>query len=212
MAKEIYIVRHGETEYNRQGIVQGRGVDSNLNEKGTAQGNAFYEHYQNLDFDAIYVSNQKRTHQTVARFADQQGYDLQRFTELDEISWGSQEGKKPSKERSVTYRKVVADWQNGIFDISVEDGETPLEVQNRLKIFLTHLQKQKQAKVLICTHGRTARILICTLLERSLTNMQQYTHQNTGLSKLTQKANGAYRLDKVGNLDHLPLDLRKDHH
>ena len=31
--KEIYIIRHGETDFNKQGIVQGRGVNSDLNEK-----------------------------------------------------------------------------------------------------------------------------------------------------------------------------------
>ena len=40
--KEIYIIRHGETELNRLGIVQGRGVDSDLNDTGRAQAEAFY--------------------------------------------------------------------------------------------------------------------------------------------------------------------------
>ncbi len=37
MDKELYIIRHGETELNRLGIVQGRGVNSDLNdtEQGT---------------------------------------------------------------------------------------------------------------------------------------------------------------------------------
>ncbi|MCY7358013.1 MAG: histidine phosphatase family protein, partial [Rudanella sp.] len=32
--KRIYIIRHGETDYNRRGVVQGSGVDADLNEMG----------------------------------------------------------------------------------------------------------------------------------------------------------------------------------
>ena len=35
--KKIYIVRHGQTEFNKQSIVQGSGVDTELNEKGKWQ-------------------------------------------------------------------------------------------------------------------------------------------------------------------------------
>ena len=36
-AKTFYIIRHGETDLNRQGIIQGRGMNTDLNEKGAAQ-------------------------------------------------------------------------------------------------------------------------------------------------------------------------------
>ena len=50
MPKEIYIIRHGETDYNRQGIVQGQGVDTSLNDLGRRQASAFFEHYRHIDF------------------------------------------------------------------------------------------------------------------------------------------------------------------
>ncbi|HYG15236.1 MAG TPA: histidine phosphatase family protein, partial [Bacteroidia bacterium] len=40
--KTIYLVRHGETEFNRMGIVQGSGVDSELNETGRKQADLFF--------------------------------------------------------------------------------------------------------------------------------------------------------------------------
>ncbi|WP_282456203.1 histidine phosphatase family protein [Chitinophaga sedimenti] len=68
MEKELYIIRHGETDFNRQGIVQGRGVNSDLNAMGVAQAEAFYEHYKHIPFDKVYTSSLKRTHQTVKKF------------------------------------------------------------------------------------------------------------------------------------------------
>ncbi|MFN3940868.1 MAG: histidine phosphatase family protein, partial [Chitinophagales bacterium] len=93
MIKEIYLIRHGETDFNRKGIVQGKGVDSVLNENGIAQSQLFFEAYKQVGFDKIYVSNLKRTFQTVAPFAKLQ-IPVIPHAGLDEISWGVHEGQK----------------------------------------------------------------------------------------------------------------------
>jgi broad specificity phosphatase PhoE len=63
--KSIYLIRHGETDFNRRGVVQGSGVDSLLNEWGEAQAAAFFNAYQHVPFDKIYTSDLKRTHQVI---------------------------------------------------------------------------------------------------------------------------------------------------
>lgn len=42
LVKDIYLIRHGETEYNRKGVVQGSGIDADLNELGQKQAAAFF--------------------------------------------------------------------------------------------------------------------------------------------------------------------------
>ena len=54
--KTIYIIRHGETDYNKQGVIQGRGIDSSLNEMGQQQALQFYRAYHHIGFDIIYTS------------------------------------------------------------------------------------------------------------------------------------------------------------
>jgi bisphosphoglycerate-dependent phosphoglycerate mutase len=39
--KDIYLIRHGETDYNRLGVVQGSGIDADLNDLGRRQAQAF---------------------------------------------------------------------------------------------------------------------------------------------------------------------------
>ncbi len=68
--KDIYLIRHGETDYNRMRVVQGSGIDADLNELGKRQAQAFFEHYQNLALDKIYTSALRRTHQSVKGFID----------------------------------------------------------------------------------------------------------------------------------------------
>ncbi|MFM8834340.1 MAG: histidine phosphatase family protein, partial [Cytophagales bacterium] len=66
--KKIYIIRHGQTDFNLRGIVQGSGVDSSLNDTGRAQANAFFQAYQHVDFDKIYTSKLVRTRESVQQF------------------------------------------------------------------------------------------------------------------------------------------------
>ncbi|HMR56571.1 MAG TPA: histidine phosphatase family protein, partial [Cyclobacteriaceae bacterium] len=66
--KKIYLIRHGQTDFNLKGIVQGSGVDSSLNDRGRAQAEAFYETYKNIAFDKIYTSALRRTRESVIGF------------------------------------------------------------------------------------------------------------------------------------------------
>lgn len=202
--QEIFIVRHGQTDYNLKRIIQGRGVDSHLNNTGRQQALALFENYRHHDFDAVFASALIRTHQTVMPF-ESLGHTIGKHAHLDEIGWGDQEGKRPTRAMNTRYKKMIAAWENGQLDHKTETGESPLEVQARLSAFLEKMYEQGHDKVLICTHGRTARVLICTLLGISLTNMQHYPHKNTGVTHLTLHQN-KYELQGLNCLKHLEDD------
>ena len=199
--QKLYILRHGQTNYNLQKIVQGRGINSDLNETGLTQAKAFFEHYKHLPFCAIYASNLKRTYQTIAHF-ETIGHEIKRFAELDEISWGDHEGRPLTPADKANYMQVKNDWDKGLFHISTQNGESPLDVQKRLQDFLDYLHQQKHESTLICTHGRTSRILLCMLLNQSLHEMDTHKHSNTSLAKLEWK-NDKYELAFSGNVEHL---------
>ena len=55
-ATHLYIVRHGETDFNREGIVQGRGVNTALNELGRQQAAALARRFAPIPLDRIYSS------------------------------------------------------------------------------------------------------------------------------------------------------------
>ena len=67
---KIYIIRHAETEYNNKGIIQGSEVDSDINSTGEKQSLSFFNFYKDYPFDKIYISNLRRTYQTVKHFID----------------------------------------------------------------------------------------------------------------------------------------------
>jgi len=200
--KKIYLIRHGQTEFNKMGIVQGRGVDSSLNEVGIAQADRFYKHYETLPFEKIYISRLKRTKETVSRFIDQ-GIDFEALPGLDEIHWGSKEGKPFNERDHQEYRNVTTQWQQGSTHIKIAGGESPDDVKARQQESLDHIMSnQNERTILICMHGRALRVFMCLLLNYPLKHMSLFPHYNTGLYCITYTGS-YYRVDTVNSLWHL---------
>jgi broad specificity phosphatase PhoE len=201
MEKLLYIVRHGETDFNRQHIVQGQGVDTSLNEKGIEQANLFFNHYKEIEFDLVITSALKRSQETMAPFINQ-GIPWVQYPEINEISWGVQEGKKSTPEMREYYAHIMESWSSGHYDIGIEGGETARQMGDRLKRFVDLIPSFKEEKILICSHGRAMRALICLMKKEPLKNMQQYQHKNTGLYKAKYQ-NGQFEFLLHNDLSHI---------
>jgi broad specificity phosphatase PhoE len=183
--KTIYLIRHGETDFNRQGVVQGSGVDSDLNELGQAQAEAFFQTYQHIPFDKVYTSALKRTHQSVKKFLAK-NLTWEQHQGLNEISWGVREGKIPNNRDNEYYKVLIDSWIDGKTDMPSEGGESPADVISRQKpVIDLILSRPEEKTVLIAMHGRAIRILLTLLLERPLYEMDTFDHANLCLYKLT---------------------------
>jgi len=180
-SKKIYLVRHGQTDFNLQNIVQGSGVDSSLNDRGRAQAQAFFRKYKDIPFDKVYTSALKRTRESVQSFIDQ-GLPVESFAGLNEISWGTKEGFPITPEEDEYYHYMLKQWELGDTTLRIEGGESPDEVVTRMKPVLHHIMNQTDEKtVLICMHGRAIRILMCLILNYPLKSMDMFEHGNLGL-------------------------------
>lgn len=182
MKKTIYFIRHAETEFNRMKIVQGSGVDSDLNEKGKAQGKSFYDNYKEVGFDLILTSNLKRTHQTVQHFIDE-NIPWEKYAELNEMSWGVHEGKKAAPWMEANYQAMVGAWNSGDYTARVPEGESAEELGVRINQFMQMLKGREEKNILVCTHGRTMCAITCYLESRPLMDMHMFKNHNTALTK-----------------------------
>lgn len=200
MEKTLYIIRHGQTDLNLKGIVQGRGVDSPLNETGKRQAEAFYTHYRHVEFDKIYTSTLVRTHQTVALF---KGIPTEQLAGLDEIGWGIYEGREQTPDIMAGFVTLTEGWRRGELDRAVEGGETPNQLAARQRDVLTHiLSRRDERTVLICMHGRAMRVLLCLLIERDIALMDEFPHTNTALYKV-QYDGERFAIVDAYNIEHL---------
>src|ERR1700744_5234281 len=130
--KTLYIVRHGQTDLNKQGIVQGRGMNTDLNEEGRQQARQFFEAYKNVPFDKIYISELRRTQQSIQQFIDL-GIPYEKLAGLDELAWGILEGRESTPDTKTAFMKLVRDWVSGNLDAHIEGGESPNQVMARQK-------------------------------------------------------------------------------
>ncbi|MAR40894.1 MAG: histidine phosphatase family protein [Flammeovirgaceae bacterium] len=195
---KLYIIRHAETEYNKKGIIQGSEVDSDINDVGESQANSFYEYYKDINFDKIYVSDLKRTFQTIRRFT-QNGLSYEKLKEFNEISWGVNQGKSDDLE---DYARLIDTWLAGNLDNKFEEGESPNEMSVRLVKGFNKVLDDDYDTVLLCIHGRALRILLSKIIDNDLTKMDKYVHSNTGLYILEYK-NGKYEILGSNLRDHL---------
>ena len=203
--KWIYLVRHGETDYNRLGRIQGSGIDAPLNETGRRQAKAFYDKYADTSFDYIYTSSLRRTLQTVEPFLEK---SIPHHTTplINEISWGIHEGRESDPDMKQTYREMVNAWGEGDLHMRLEGGESAHELRARLENFLEVLKKNDSKRILVCSHGRAIRCLMCLFRDEPMSHMEKYTHANTGLFLLRNERQ-AFTVLLENDTSHLPDDL-----
>ncbi|PTX18387.1 putative phosphoglycerate mutase [Pontibacter mucosus] len=190
MIKKIYLIRHGQTDYNLKSIVQGSGVDSVLNAEGQRQADLFFEKYKEVPFDKVYTSTLQRSIQSVQKFIDL-GIPHERHAGLNEINWGTREGTRITPEEDAYYHSILQTWCEGNTAVCIEGGESPELVYERQKPFVDlMLSRPEEETILICMHGRAMRILLCQLLRYPLRCMDEFEHRNLCL----------YQLDFTGSM------------
>jgi probable phosphoglycerate mutase len=211
LTKTIYLIRHGETEFNRRGVVQGSGIDSDLNELGFLQARAFFDTYQYIEFDKIYTSKLRRTVQSVQAFINL-GIPYEQFEGLNEISWGEKEGKVPNYLEDENYLEIIANWGKGKTDIpAATGGENPEQVMARQKsAFEEIIARSDEQVILVAMHGRAIRILLTHLLDLPLSKMDTFNHSNLCLYRLSYDyQTKKFSLDLANDTEHLTKLLVK---
>ena len=197
----IYLVRHGETAFNKLGIVQGSGIDSDLNDVGRNQAMQLYKMYKSVPFDLILLSNLKRTYQTAQNFIERDNRNFIKLEALNEISWGENEGKELTLEREKKFSDVTESWAKGNLDAKIKNGESAIELFARCQVVVDFLKEnyKKLENVLIVTHGRTLTALHILLTKNLQTEINTFKHPNTSLYK--------YEFDGIEFINTIHKDL-----
>jgi probable phosphoglycerate mutase len=202
ISKKVYLIRHGQTDFNLRNIVQGSGVDTDLNELGKSQATAFFDAYKHVGFDKIYTSALKRSQQSVQQFIDL-GIPHDALVGLNEISWGAKEGHRVTPEEDSHYHFMLEQWRHGHTTLRIEGGESPEDVQTRMKPAVDYIMGRKDEKtILICMHGRAIRILLCHLFHYPLRSMDMFEHRNLCLYLLNYTGT-MFSMEKYNDTDHL---------
>ncbi|XP_035533214.1 fructose-2,6-bisphosphatase TIGAR B [Morone saxatilis] len=137
----LTLVRHGETQYNREKLLQGQGVDTVLSETGFQQGEAVGRYLSDITFNNVFVSNLQRAVQTAEIILRNNthcsGTEMVLEPLLRERGFGIAEGRP--KEHLKNMANAAG---QSCRDYTPPEGETLDQVRLRFKKFLKVLFKQ----------------------------------------------------------------------
>lgn len=143
----IFLARHGETDWNRDGIWQGW-ADPPLNDTGRAQARELAEQLRLVPFDAVYSSDLQRAHETAEIVAAPHGVPVVADPGLREIDIGSWSG--------LTRAEIEERFPGG----ERPDGETREQHAARVLAAVERIARDNAGRrILLVTHGGTMRAL-----------------------------------------------------
>lgn len=153
----FYIVRHGETEWNIQGLIQGH-VDSPLTKAGIKQAKDLAGELKDIHFDRVYASDLLRAKRTAEIITLERKLHVETAKHLRERKFGSFEGK-PVEQLWALDRLTKELSHDEMFRHKVEeDAESDEEIATRLITFLREVAVAHPRKtILIVSHGGTMR-------------------------------------------------------
>ncbi|KAF0682424.1 Aste57867_25437 [Aphanomyces stellatus] len=182
----VYLCRHGQTDYNVEERFQGRGINSELNATGQIQAKKLGLAFQETPLDALYCSFLTRAKVTAAAIGAYHGLAPAVVDGLEEMYFGSCEGRKLDELHDLWAATVHA-WIDGKLDSAWPDGgESPLEVEARgTRALLSVLQTEPPpTRIALVCHGRFNKLLLASLLLHDMTKVETLTQDNTCINIL----------------------------
>lgn len=164
----LYIIRHGETEWNRLGKIQGK-TNIDLSENGRLLARRTAEALKNIDFDFIFSSPLRRAYETAHILKLDREAKIQTDERIAEVGFGPYEGRR-IEERTGNLANFFDD---PIHYEAKGSAESYDEILERAASFLDEkifpLEKEnKNANILISGHGAINRALALHLLGTKL--------------------------------------------
>jgi len=190
----FFLLRHGETAWNKEGRVMGR-LEIPLNRKGIAQAKRIARLLPNLDVHAIYSSPLKRALDTALIQVEQNKMPLKIEPNITEVAFGRWEGYRfDDLIKDDAYLRFL----KSPLKSAVPGGETILGVQKRgLKALQRATREVPKGRILLVSHADVIRAILCHYLRLPLQEFRRLRVDNGSLSVL--EVDGAWAEIKVMN-------------
>lgn len=157
MPKKIILIRHGETDYNKERRMQGW-LDIPLNKAGRDQAKVAAVKLRGTKFDAIYSSDLIRAHETAKIIVKTLKHKINTTEALRERDMGIFSGWAWETERDPIKDALWVEFEttrnSGLLDWNKHQGESTRQMANRISEFMQHLHdNHSNQTVLLTTHG-----------------------------------------------------------
>lgn len=182
----LYIVRHGQTEWNVERRFQGW-LNSPLTEQGVQSAKELAPILKKINLHRKYVSPSDRAVQTMTYALEGDTHDVVLDERIREIGLGPWQGLKHEQVEAL-YPEQVEAFYNQPESFELQDAETYYDIENRVKAFLKdlvedymHQEMVDDYNVLIVTHGVTLMMFQLIFDQMPISEISRYS-----VSKNTQ--------------------------
>lgn len=190
---QVCLVRHGETDWNKQGKVQGR-TDIPLNETGVGQAEQAANHLEKEKWDVLVSSPLKRAKRTAEIIAEAAGID--RIIEMDEFV---------ERDNRETAGMRIADVQTMFPDRKIPGRELDKALQERgLRGLQLLLQQYPGQRILVVAHGGIINAILSSLSNGEI-GTGKTSLKNTSLTRLRYAA-CEWKIEAVNVVAHLAVN------
>ncbi|MCP3097748.1 histidine phosphatase family protein [Myxococcus sp. K15C18031901] len=208
MKTELILLRHGETEWNALGRLQGH-QDSPLSAEGLRQADALATRLSTLPFTALYSSDLGRALQTAQRISHRTGHSVRSDARLRERGLGILEGLTREQARQ-RHPDVFAAYATNAPDFVVPGGESSLQRLGHAVACLGELgARHPGERVVIVTHGGVLSSFFRHSLGIPADTPRAFSVLNACWNQFDYH-DGGFRLVTWGDINHLRDDSRDD--
>ncbi len=197
----IYLVRHGQTAWNKEEIFRGR-ADVPLDETGLMQADLVGEYFKGMKIHGIYSSPLSRALQTAQKIAQFHNLEIQRLDGINDMSFGDWEGR-PHKEIREKDSKAYRQWVEEPHLVRLPGGEGLDDVRARAMAAMEDVIRKNPGKTLVfVSHRVICKVLICAILGLDNSHFWQITQDTTAIN-LIQYTKEKYILSLMNETCHL---------
>lgn len=200
---KIYLIRHGQTDWNIEGRIQGS-HDISLNETGKTQARLLSEGMDSRPVSKIFSSRQKRALETAQMIADRQKVDIYVVPGLEEVEFGKWEGMTWDAIKEA-YPAEYERWDINPVEVSPPGGETQRQVLERSAKAVETIMSMTDghSDIAVVSHGATLAYIVAYLLrnnpEEGEIIVENASVTTVNYNPLTED----YFLLETNNTDHL---------
>jgi len=197
----IYIIRHGETDFNI-GDVRFRGrYDVPLSDLGLKHAEEAGKQLSSVLLEKIYYSKLSRAKDTATKIKEHQSTaDLIEEPFLIDISFGDWEGKPPTE---VFTPEEQEKWFSMPHDFVIPGGETFYQVLDRLHRLFKRLRSQNEKNVALVTHGAVINLIFVYLTGTHPSHYWNFYVKPCSISNIKLRKDGRVSIIVFNDVNHL---------
>lgn len=192
---KIYLIRHGETDYNVGRILSGT-TDAQLTDNGLEQARALARRFSDHSFDLAFSSDLSRAQKTLSIALGHDDFSTTPF--LRERSFGIFEGRP--------LHEYIAHFQGSAlerYEYAPPDGESYQDMVARLEQFWeTHLAGFDGTAIL-AAHGSLNRVFLKWCMGTTFSDKDDLHQHNTCVNILSGTEPGTFKAEKINCTEHL---------